>query len=125
MLNIITLPITNYKIISAKLADVKDPCRPSPCGPNSQCVIVNDQASCSCLQTYVGTPPNCRPECIVSSECALDKACINHKCIDPCSEQCGINAKCKVINHSPVCTCAVGYTGDPFSRCYLVPRKIL
>ena len=102
-----------------------NPCQPTPCGSNSQCREVNGQAVCSCLPTYVGSPPSCRPECVVSSECSLDKACIIQKCTDPCPGTCGINAKCQVNNHSPICSCQNGFTGDPFTRCYSNPRKIL
>ena len=100
-----------------------NPCQPNPCGPNSQCREINSQAVCSCLPNYIGTPPGCRPECVGSSECSLDKACINQKCSDPCPGVCGTNAKCNVNNHSPICSCQSGYTGDPFSRCYPIPRK--
>jgi hypothetical protein len=100
-----------------------NPCQPSPCGPNSQCREVNNQAVCSCLPTYIGSPPGCRPECVVSSECSHDKACTNQKCVDPCPNTCGQNAKCRVNNHSPICYCMDGHTGDPFTRCYPQPRK--
>lgn len=99
-------------------------CRPSPCGPNSQCREVNNQAVCSCIPTYIGSPPNCRPECVVSTECPPEKACVQQKCKDPCPGTCGLNANCKVINHSPICSCHTGYTGDPFTRCFLLPRKL-
>lgn len=62
-------------------------------------------------------PPNCKPECEVSSECAQNKACINKKCVDPCPGTCGENAFCKVVNHNPICSCARGFTGDPFTGC--------
>ena len=100
-----------------------NPCQPTPCGPNSQCREVNNQAVCSCLPNYIGSPPGCRPECVVSSECPQDKACINQKCADPCQGTCGTNANCRVNNHSPICYCKSGYTGDPFTRCYPQPRK--
>lgn len=100
-----------------------NPCQPSPCGPNSQCREVNSQAVCSCLPEYIGSPPGCRPECTVSSECSSNKACINQKCVDPCPGTCGINAKCETINHSPICSCQTRYTGDPFTRCYPIPSK--
>ncbi|EAT34892.1 AAEL012905-PA [Aedes aegypti] len=98
-----------------------NPCQPSPCGPNSQCREINGQAVCSCLPTYIGSPPGCRPECVTSSECSLDKACVNQKCVDPCPGTCGTNARCNVNNHSPICSCQSGYTGDPFTRCYPNP----
>lgn len=100
-----------------------NPCQPSPCGPNSQCKQVNQQAVCSCLPGYNGSPPSCRPECVVSTECPIDKACINLKCVNPCPGTCGISTKCDVKMHSPICTCLPGYTGDPFTRCFFMPRK--
>jgi hypothetical protein len=100
-----------------------DPCAASPCGPNSQCRAPNGYAICSCLPNYIGSPPSCRPECIISSDCALNKACINERCGDPCPGVCGNNAKCQVINHSAVCSCPLGQTGDPFVRCVAVPVK--
>lgn len=99
------------------------PCTPSPCGPNSMCREVNDQAVCSCLPSYLGSPPSCRPECVVSSDCSLDKACTNLHCMDPCPGSCGLNSQCVVINHNPICKCPVRYTGDPFTRCYPI-RKL-
>lgn len=59
----------------------------------------------------------CRPECVVSSECPLNKACINEKCADPCPGTCGQNARCNVVNHNAICSCSPGYTGDPFVGC--------
>lgn len=103
-----------------------DVCRPSPCGPNSRCQEVNKQAVCSCEPGYIGVPPGCHPECVTSAECPREKACINQKCENPCLQAnvCGTNAECKVINHNPICTCIVRYTGDPFTRCNPIPRKL-
>jgi hypothetical protein len=28
---------------------------------------------------------------------------------------------CSVINHTPVCICSPGYTGDPFTNCFSSP----
>lgn len=106
----------------------RDPCNPTPCGPLSQCRDINGSPSCSCLATYIGAPPNCRPECSVNSECPSNKACINEKCRDPCPGACGQNALCSVINHTPVCTCGEQDTGDPFTNCYPKPpprKKII
>lgn len=94
-----------------------NPCIPSPCGPNSECKIKSNRPVCSCLPNYFGSPPNCRPECIINSECPLTKACINQKCVDPCPGSCGYNAECQVINHVPICHCLNGFTGDPFTGC--------
>lgn len=102
-------------------------CVPSPCGPYSECRDLGGAPSCSCRETYIGTPPNCRPECISSNECASNLACIREKCKDPCPGSCGTNAECTVQNHTPICTCINGYIGDPFVTCHLAPvqRKIL
>lgn len=108
---------------AAVQAEPGDPCNPSPCGPNSQCKQVNGQGVCSCLPNYIGSPPGCRPECVVSSECPQNRACLNQKCVDPCPGPCGLNTRCEVINHSPICSCRQGFTGDPFSRCFAIPRK--
>lgn len=72
---------------------------------------------------YIGSPPNCRPECVVHGDCSLDKSCLSQKCRDPCPGTCGINANCNVVNHSPICSCKSGYTGDPFIRCIFEESK--
>lgn len=82
---------------------------------------MNEQPTCSCLPSYNGSPPNCRPECVINSDCASNHACINEKCRDPCPGSCGVYAVCNVRNHTPVCTCPVGYTGDPFTNCHAQP----
>lgn len=102
-----------------------DPCNPSPCGPNSICREVNKHAVCSCKTGFIGTPPSCRPECLISSECALDKACVTQKCVDPCPGTCGENARCQVVTHNPICSCSPGYTGDPFNRCTKIICKLI
>lgn len=102
--------------IAETLAPI-EPCKPSPCGPNSICRNVNGYAVCGCVNSYIGSPPNCRPECTVSSDCKLNEACSNFKCIDPCPGACGINTNCIVLNHNPICKCIQGFSGDPFSIC--------
>lgn len=112
-----------------KIADVPviqtNPCLPSPCGPYSICKVTNDQAICTCQPEYLGTPPNCKPECLISSECNQQQACIKQKCRNPCEGVCGQNTECKVINHSPICSCRSQYTGDPFSKCFRTPGKLI
>ena len=94
-----------------------NPCQPDPCGRYAQCRERGDVAACSCLPGYVGTPPNCRPECVIHSECPSNLACLNEKCRDPCPGACGANAECNVIKHNAVCRCLNGYRGDPFQSC--------
>lgn len=101
----------------------RDPCVPSPCGPYSQCRDIGGSPSCSCLLDYIGQPPNCHPECVISAECVSNKACIREKCRDPCPGSCGSGAVCNVINHTPVCICPPLYTGDPFTNCYPQPPQ--
>jgi hypothetical protein len=101
-----------------------NPCVPSPCGSNAVCKERNGAGSCVCLPEYIGNPyEGCRPECVLSSDCPLNKACVRNKCVDPCPGTCGQNANCQVINHSPSCTCIPGYTGDPFRYCNLPPPE--
>lgn len=70
------------------------------------------------MPNFIGSPPNCRPECVVSSECPANLACVEKKCSNPCLTACGVNANCNVINHSPICVCKQGLTGNPFTTCY-------
>lgn len=100
-----------------------DPCASSPCGFNSLCQNNGGSAACSCLPSFIGMPPNCRPECVINSECPSSEACIRQSCRNPCLGSCGTGAQCHVLNHIPVCTCQEGYTGDPFTSCLPQPRK--
>lgn len=102
---------------------LRNPCIPSPCGPYSQCQSINGGPSCSCLPTYFGVPPNCRPECSINAECLTNLACINQKCQDPCPGSCGLHAHCNVLNHVAICSCEEGYTGDPFVSCHPKPAE--
>ena len=106
------------------IVPVPIPCQPSPCGANAVCQVLNGHEACSCLPGYFGPPPNCRPECVINSECPANKACIQLKCGNPCIGTCGINAKCDVVNHNAICSCPYDYTGDPFSQCYPKPPPI-
>ena len=101
-----------------------DPCDPNPCGPNSNPPRqIGDRCQCSCVANMIGSPPNCRPECVVNSDCSQELACINKRCQDPCPGLCGINANCRVRNHVPICVCNQGYQGDPFNRCNRVTTE--
>lgn len=110
-----------FFVVSVEINTPINVCNPSPCGPNSQCRDINNQAVCSCLPDYMGQPPSCRPECLLNADCPVDKACMNKKCVTPCPGPCGQNAECRVFNHNPICSCTIGFTGDPFTRCYSKP----
>lgn len=75
------------------------------------------------MPEFVGSPPNCRPECISNSECASNLACVNNKCKDPCPGSCGSNTECRVVSHTAMCVCLIGYEGDPFIQCTLKQSK--
>ena len=102
----------------------KDPCVPSPCGPNSVCKQLGERPMCSCTSGNIGAPPNCRPECIINNECKRKQACSQQRCVDPCTGACGLNAQCTVRNHLAVCKCPKGYNGDPFRQCNKNPEVI-
>lgn len=71
----------------------------------------------------MGNPyENCRPECVLNTECSRDKACMRNKCRDPCIGTCGQGANCDVVNHIPICSCPTKYSGDPFTICRPVPE---
>lgn len=98
--------------------EVPNPCQPSPCGTNALCTQRNGAGACSCIPDYQGNPyEGCRPECVLSSDCPTDRACVRNKCEDPCPGVCGQFAQCTVINHIPTCTCIPGYVGNPFASC--------
>jgi len=99
----------------------RDPCNPSPCGPNADASVRGTSCQCTCRPEYFGDPyTGCRPECVVNSDCDRTLACgRNNKCYNPCPGTCGFNAVCKVINHNPTCTCLPNYIGDPFTGCSL------
>lgn len=102
----------------------EDTCASCQCGPNSIFQTINDKLSCACLPDFIGSPPNCRPECVSNSECSSNLACIDRKCKDPCPGSCGSNTECRVVSHTPMCACLTGFTGDPFAQCIPKRRKI-
>lgn len=104
----------------------QNPCEPSPCGANAICRERNGAGSCVCLPEYFGDPySGCRPECVLSTDCARNKACINNKCKDPCPGTCGVNAECRVSNHAPSCFCLQGFTGNALTACHPIPASTL
>lgn len=115
-------PISNLINYPTAVEEIH-PCRPNPCGPNSECREFNGHAVCSCIQGYLSAPPTCRPECNVNSDCDKNEACSNQKCINPCLGTCGIGAICEVINHYPFCKCPPRYTGNPSTRCSIIRKS--
>lgn len=91
------------------------------CGHNAECTVRNHVAQCRCPSQSTGDPKiECvKYECNYHSDCVTSSACFDHKCIDPCSisNVCGQGADCSSLNHSAVCTCQPGGTGDPNLGC--------
>jgi hypothetical protein len=110
-----------FNFLLTAVEPVKDnPCDPTPCGPNAQCL----NGICTCQAEFQGDPYTaCRPECVLSTDCPRNRACLRNKCMDPCSGTCGQNAQCDVVNHISICTCPQGFTGNPFISCRLLPCK--
>lgn len=98
-----------------------NPCQSHSCGPNARCEQVHNSPQCSCLTGMIGVAPSCRPECISASDCPAKRGCVNQKCIDPCPGTCGPNSDCRVIDHSPVCSCKPGFIGNAYQNCQPVP----
>lgn len=112
-----------YEIVPEIKQEPQNPCIPSPCGINARCENRNEAAACVCNPETFGDPyVECRPECVISADCPYNKACSQQqKCYDPCPGACGYNAQCDVVNHSPICSCLPGYTGEPLSGCRNIP----
>ncbi|KAI2804698.1 hypothetical protein BLOT_003686 [Blomia tropicalis] len=77
------------------------------------CPFGGDPYGEGCLGDYV------REGCLHDSDCELDKACIDSKCINPCLENnaCGQNAVCTAKNHQKECNCRPLFFGDPNVIC--------
>ncbi|KAK0179394.1 hypothetical protein PV327_005151 [Microctonus hyperodae] len=61
--------------------------------------------------------PNFFRNCMNDTQCLNSEKCIDSECIDPCLGLCGIDAICKVINHTATCSCFQCYEGNPHIRC--------
>lgn len=96
-----------------------DTCERTRCGANAMCHEQNGAVLCVCKPKYYGNPYlACHPECVLNSDCPINKACVNNHCENPCVGACGVGAHCEVANHHPVCFCPAEYTGDPFVACH-------
>lgn len=59
-------------------------------------------------------------ECSSNNDCPYNKACINEKCLNPCTNtdiRCGRGAECLVQNHLANCVCPAGTQGNPIISC--------
>ena len=79
-------------------------CKPNPCGPNTDCVVVNNIQRCTCKPGHresINTIQGCVP--IEEPVLAL---------CDP--GPCGENANCQITDIGEDCQCAPGYGGNPY-----------
>lgn len=84
-------------------------------------MIEQKRPVCSCLADYFGSPPHCRPQCVIDADCSYNEGCVNNRCQNPClNNPCGYNSECRVQNHVAVCQCLEGYRGDAFAECIKV-----
>jgi hypothetical protein len=42
---------------------------------------------------------------------------MNMKCKNPCIGACAPTAECRVISHTPRCSCPIGFIGNPYTEC--------
>jgi hypothetical protein len=116
-----------FFVATPRPVEVIQPCNPSPCGINAECIERNRAASCKCIRDYQGNPyVECKPECVSNAECPSNLACVSQHCVDPCPGVCGAFATCLVTNHVANCRCDPGYTGNAFISCQrITTRKYL
>lgn len=53
-------------------------------------------------------------------DCLENEACYMSRCEDPCefTNACADTAKCQAKMHRPICTCPMGYEGNPAVKCF-------
>lgn len=94
------------------------------CGINAECTAKAHRPACRCPFQTSGDPfKECiQLECEVGNDCASDEACINQKCVNPCTLQnvCGQNTNCSAVNHQAYCSCLPEHYGDPLQGCLMV-----
>lgn len=95
-----------------------------PCSRSAECYGTNHRSQCRCPPGYAGDPfDRCeRIECRSDSDCPNNRACLQQRCIDPCSSladpPCAQNAICYAQNHAAGCQCPPHLPqGNPMSYC--------
>ncbi|XP_064094899.1 uncharacterized protein LOC135207217 [Macrobrachium nipponense] len=88
-------------------------CVQGACGTNAECDARNHRPVCECPTNYRGDPH-------ISCTRAKQEVRVAPPAIpiDPCNPNpCGLNADCRTRGDRPVCTCPLGYEGDPLTNC--------
>jgi hypothetical protein len=95
-----------------------------PCARNAECYGDNHRPACKCPAGYSGNPfDRCqRVECHTDTDCPNNRACLEERCVDPCSSvanpPCAQNAVCYAQNHAAGCVCPPHLPeGNPQSYC--------
>ena len=71
-----TINLSRIHELENLLLECQDPCSNEQCGPHSWCTVENNDAVCHCQQGFLGSPPNCEPECVQNSDCPSHEACV-------------------------------------------------
>jgi len=102
------------------------------CGPNEICRVVNNVPVCGSSGVTNSNNGGKDKDSSSSSycqkhvECPSTQVCSQHNCVDPCASSssgsedrlvCGGNARCIVVQHSPLCGCNEGMKGNPYVQC--------
>lgn len=70
----------------------------------------------------------CENGCHFNNDCTLGTACINGNCTDPCVgfDECGSNAICETVSHTPTCKCPEGTRelNSPYVACVPVDMDL-
>ncbi|KAK6636524.1 hypothetical protein RUM43_010186 [Polyplax serrata] len=123
--------MTGDPFVRCRPFEKEDLCHPNPCGSNAVCTPGFDRSGkdrpvCTCPAGYIGDAlVSCRRgECQFDSDCPHHQVCdTSYRCVNPCSNQCGIGADCQVRNHVAVCSCPENTSGDALVRCFPVSRS--
>lgn len=108
-------------------AECIDGCATVLCGRNAECTSINHEPQCTCKQGFRGNPNDDRVgcqqiECETDSDCSNEKFCENYMCKIGCliNNPCGHNALCSAEQHTTVCYCQPGFTGDAYTGCTVI-----
>lgn len=125
---------TGHPFEGCRLFTKADLCEPNPCGTRATCTPGHDQAGndrpvCTCPHGFIGDAlVSCTPgECTQPNHCRSTETCYRNRCVNACRHDgksvCGVDANCRVRNtpHVPVCSCPVGFQGNPLTACYQSP----
>jgi len=123
--------MTGHPFESCRPFTDADLCADNPCGTGADCNPGTDRQGnkrpvCSCPRGFIGNAMvSCvRGECDAPEDCARSQdTCFQHVCQNACvlptGSVCGEYAECKVNRQKkPVCSCPVGYEGNPLESCY-------